>query len=154
MFINFLSLNPLPNKAVLLCVCSFKSFEISYIPFCHRVFTLFGECFTIFIKFEIVVCKLFKFGRVLNLLFGKGLRQVIWLFWIYQSPAWPIWMIIIVTGFISLSLLNLVLALVIWESSQWLWKNTVQSTGQKNSRKAWIGVLAATIWLEYCWKQH
>ena len=37
----------------------------------------FGELSTIFIQFEIVVCKLFQFGRVLNLSFGKGLKGVI-----------------------------------------------------------------------------
>ena len=35
----------------------------------------------IFIKFEIVVCKLFQFGRVQNLLFGKGLKNWSHLFW-------------------------------------------------------------------------
>ena len=32
--------------------------------FSHNVFYLFGEPSAIFIKFEIVVCKLFQFGRV------------------------------------------------------------------------------------------
>ena len=40
----------------------------------HSVFYLLGEYSAIFIKFEIVVCKLFLFGRVLHLSFGKGLR--------------------------------------------------------------------------------
>ena len=38
----------------------------------HSVFNLFEELSAIFIKFEIVVCKLFQFGRVHNLSFGKG----------------------------------------------------------------------------------
>ena len=38
-------------------------------------------------------------------------------------------MIVIATGFISLSLLSIVSTMVIWESSQWLGKNIVQSTG-------------------------
>ena len=32
--------------------------------FFHSIFYLFGELFAGFIKFEIVVCKLFQFGRV------------------------------------------------------------------------------------------
>ena len=41
--------------------------------FSCRVFYPFGELSAIFIKFEVVVCKLFHFGRVWNLSFGKGL---------------------------------------------------------------------------------
>ena len=47
----------------------------------NEQFLLFPQCFlpveelsAIFIKFEIVVCKVFQFGRVLNLLVGKGFR--------------------------------------------------------------------------------
>ena len=47
--------------------------------------------------------------------------------------------------FIPLSPLSVVSTMVMWESSQWLGKNIVQSTGHKNSRKAWIGALAAVI---------
>ena len=36
----------------------------------HSVFYPFGELYTIFIKFKIVVCKLFQ----LEELFGKGLK--------------------------------------------------------------------------------
>ena len=39
------------------------------------------------------------------------------------------------------------------ESRQWLWKDNVQSTGWKNSRKAWICALAPAISLKYCWKR-
>ena len=39
----------------------------------HSVFYPIGELSAIFIEFKIVVCKLFSFGRVLNLLFGKVL---------------------------------------------------------------------------------
>ena len=56
--------------------------------------------------------------------------------------SFPGLMIVIATGFIPLSLLSVVSAM---ESSQWLGKNIEQSTGLKNSRKAWIGVLAAVI---------
>ena len=49
------------------------------------------------------------------------------------------------TGFIPLSPLSIVSTMVMWESSQWLGKNILRSTGQKNSRKTWIGTLAAAI---------
>ena len=39
----------------------------------HSVFYPFEELHTIFIQFETVVCKLFQFGKVQNLSFGKGL---------------------------------------------------------------------------------
>ena len=42
-------------------------------------------------------------------------------------------MIVIATGFIPLSQLYIVLAMVMWESSQWLARNIVRSTGKKNS---------------------
>ena len=37
---------------------------------------MFEKLLAIFISFEIVVCKLFQFGRVKNLLFGKGLMTL------------------------------------------------------------------------------
>ena len=58
-------------------------------------------------------------------------------------------MIVIVTGFIPLSQLSVVSTMAMWESSQWLGKNIVRSTGQKNSRKARMGALAAAILLKY-----
>ena len=51
-----------------------KLLVTSNISFSHSVFLPFGELSTIFIEFEIVVCKPFQFGRLLNLLFGKGLN--------------------------------------------------------------------------------
>ena len=45
----------------------------SNFSFSHSVFYLFVELCAIYIKFEIVVCKLFQFGRVQNLSFGKRL---------------------------------------------------------------------------------
>ena len=36
----------------------------SSLSFSHNVFYLFGKRSAIFIKFEIVVCKLFQFGRI------------------------------------------------------------------------------------------
>ena len=51
-------------------------------------------------------------------------------------------MIVIVAGFIPLSLLSIVSTRVMWEGSQWLGKNIVCSAGKKNSREVWIGALA------------
>ena len=48
----------------------------------NEQFFLLPQCFlpvlrtsSIFIKFEIVVCKVFQYGRVVNLSFGKGLKD-------------------------------------------------------------------------------
>ena len=60
-------INPFPNKPWFLCVCSTSNFSFS-----HSVFYPFGKLSVIFIKFEFVVCKVFKFGRVYNLSFGLG----------------------------------------------------------------------------------
>ena len=50
-----------------------------------------------------------------------------------------------VAGFIPISPVSIVSRMFKWESSRWLGKNIVQSTGQKNSSKVWIGALAAAI---------
>ena len=78
--------NPLPNKPLFLCVCSAsllkKVWELekllvtSNFSFSHSVFYLFRELSAIFIKSEIVVCKLSQFGRVWNVSFGKGLKNL------------------------------------------------------------------------------
>ena len=67
-------LNPFPNKPWFLRVCSTSLLKTwwekkkllvrSNFFFSHCVLYPFRELFTIFIKFEIVVCKLFEFGRV------------------------------------------------------------------------------------------
>ena len=44
-------------------------------PFPFNVFYPFVEFFTTFIKFKIVVCKLFHFGRIQILSFSKGLNK-------------------------------------------------------------------------------
>ena len=44
--------------------------------FSHSVFYFFGELSTIFMKFEIAICKLFRIGRVYNMSFGEGLMQL------------------------------------------------------------------------------
>ena len=68
------ALNPFPNKPWFLRVRSTsllktqwekeKLLVMSNFSFSHSVFYLFGDLSAIFIKFEIVVCKLFQFGRV------------------------------------------------------------------------------------------
>ena len=78
--------NPFPNKPWFLRVCSTsllktlrekeKLLVTSNFSFSHSVFYPFGELSAIFIQLEIVVCKLFQFGRVQNLLFGKGLKDL------------------------------------------------------------------------------
>ena len=54
----------------------------SNFSFTHSVFYPFRELSDIFIKFKIVICRLFQFGPVLNLLFRNGLmsRSAIWNF--------------------------------------------------------------------------
>ena len=55
------------EKLLLTSNCSFP----------HSVFYPFLELFAIFIELEIVVCKLFEFGRVWNLSLGKGLNPIL-----------------------------------------------------------------------------
>ena len=71
---NLEEFNPFPNKPWFLRVCSIsllktlrekeKLLVTSNFPFSHSVFYLFKKLSAIFIKFEIVVRKLFQFGRV------------------------------------------------------------------------------------------
>ena len=78
--------NPFPNKTWILRVCSTsllktlrekeKLLVTSNFSFSYSVFYQFEELISIFIKSEIFVCKLFQFGRVQNLLFGNGLKDV------------------------------------------------------------------------------
>ena len=72
--------NPFPNKPWFLRVCSTsllktlwekeKLLVTSNFSFSHSVFYPFGELSVIFIKFKIVVCKLFSIW--------KGLKFVVW----------------------------------------------------------------------------
>ena len=62
---------PFPNKPWFLRVCSTSLLKTlkrrnvtSNFSFSHSVFYPFVQLSTIFIKSEIVVCKLFQFGRV------------------------------------------------------------------------------------------
>ena len=52
-----------------------KLLVTSNYSFSHSVFYPFEEISSIFIEFEIVICKLFQFKRVQNFSFGKGLIQ-------------------------------------------------------------------------------
>ena len=77
-------LNPLPNKPWFLRVCSTSLWKTlwekeklvvtSNFFLSHSVFYPFGKLSANFIKFEIVVCKLFQFGSIQNLSCGKGLN--------------------------------------------------------------------------------
>ena len=89
-YIKIHILNPFPNKPLFLRVCSTsilktlwkteKLLVSSNFSFSHSVFYLLIEFSVIFIKFEIVVCKSFQFGRILNLSFGNGLMHTSGLF--------------------------------------------------------------------------
>ena len=77
--------NPFPNKPWFLRVCGTKLLKTllekekllvaSNFSFSNNVFYSFGGLLAIFIKLEIVVCKLYQIGRVESLLFGKGLTH-------------------------------------------------------------------------------
>ena len=81
------NLNPFPNNPWCLRVCSTgllktlweeeKLLITSNFSSSRSVFYPFEELSSIFIKFEIVVCKLFQFGRVQNSLFGNGLTTIL-----------------------------------------------------------------------------
>ena len=73
-FVSFKELNPFPNKPWFLRVCSTgllktlwekeKLLVTSNFSFSRSSFYPFGEYDVIFIKFELVICKVFQFGRV------------------------------------------------------------------------------------------
>ena len=48
-------------------------------------------------------------------------------------------MLVTTIGFVPLSPLSIVSEMVMLESSQWLGKNILRSSGKTNSRKAWVG---------------
>ena len=76
--------NPFPNKPLFLSVCGTRLLKTlwekekllvtSNFPFSHSVFHPFGD-FAIFFTSKIGVCKLFQFGRVNNLSYGKRLKK-------------------------------------------------------------------------------
>ena len=79
-----LLLDPFQQALVFLCVCCItplktlwekeKLLATSNFSFSHSVFYPLEELSSISTKFKIVVCKLFRIGRVQNLSFGKGLN--------------------------------------------------------------------------------
>ena len=76
--------NPFPNKPWFLRVCKYRSFENTERKgeiARNEQFLLFPQCFLpiwitfcLFYRIKLVVYKLFQFGRVSNLSFGKGLK--------------------------------------------------------------------------------
>ena len=72
-----------PNKPWFLCVCSTSPLKTlwekekflftSNSSFSHSVFYPFRKLSAVFIKFETVICKPFRFGTVKNMSFGKRL---------------------------------------------------------------------------------
>ena len=83
------SFNPFPKKPWFLRVCStsFLKTPCEKKKLLLRAISSFLTVFSthldglsaIFVKFEIVVCLLFRFGRVQNLSFGKGLKlELVW----------------------------------------------------------------------------
>ena len=106
---------------------------MSYFFFSYSVFYPLREFSSIFIKFGIVVGTLFQFGKaephsivgsVADLRTGS-----LWFDpWLCQY-SFRRSMIVIATGFIPLSPWSVVSTMVMWESSRWLGKNIVQSTG-------------------------
>ena len=83
--VNNNAFNPFPNKPWFSRVCSTsllktlwekeKLLVTSNFSFSHSVFYPNGELPAVFIKTKIVVCKLFQFGKVKNLSFGKELKD-------------------------------------------------------------------------------
>ena len=83
---NVVRVNPLPNKPWFSLVCSTSHWKTQWekekllvtsnFSFSHSVFYPFRELSANFIKLKIVVCKLFQFGRVQSLSFGKGLNRL------------------------------------------------------------------------------
>ena len=77
-------INPFPNKPWFLRACRIslskthwekeKLLVMSNFSFFYSVFYLFGEHPAIFIRFKIVVCKLFQFGRVLKFVIWERVK--------------------------------------------------------------------------------
>ena len=78
--------NPFPNKPCFLCVCYSSLLKTLWekeklhitcnLTFSHSVFYLYIELSVLSIKLKIVACKLLQFGRVHDLLFGNGLKDL------------------------------------------------------------------------------
>ena len=80
-------INSFPNKPWSLHVCSTsllktlrekeKLLVTSNFSFSHSVFYRFGELCVIFIKFEIVVCQLFQFGKVQKFVVWERVKNIL-----------------------------------------------------------------------------
>ena len=91
-----------PKQALVFSCLQYKSFENTvgkgeidrneqFLLF-PQYFLPVWRTFAIFVKFKIVVCKVFQFGRVYNLSFGKGLRVFSFFTWKGPLPdcaGWP-----------------------------------------------------------------
>ena len=90
--------NPFPNKPWFLRVCSTsllktlwekeKLLVTSNFSFSRSVFYPFGELSAIFIKSEIVVCKVFQFGKGLKFFVWERVKSALCikgLFWVYSG---------------------------------------------------------------------
>ena len=79
-------INPFPNKPWFSRVCRIgllktlwekeKLLVASNFSFSHSVFSPFGELSAIFITFEIVVCKLFEFGKSLKFVVSERVTPI------------------------------------------------------------------------------
>ena len=82
---DVLQVNPFPSKPWFLRVCrksllktlceKEKLLAMSNFSFSHSVFYLFREVSAIFIKFKIVVCKLFQFWKSLNFVVWERVKK-------------------------------------------------------------------------------
>ena len=85
-WLSAFSLNPFPNKPWFLHVCSTSLLKTlwekekllvrSNFSFSHSVFYPFGELSSNTIKFKIIVCKLFQFGSLQNIVVWERVRTV------------------------------------------------------------------------------
>ena len=84
----FPGLNPFPKKPWFLRVCTagllktlWKKDKLlikSNLSFSHSVFYPFGKLSATFIKFKIVICKLFQFGKSLKFVFWERVKFIFW----------------------------------------------------------------------------
>ena len=86
--------------------------------------TLESACLSVFLSIGLSAESQSSAGSVADLRTGGGWFDP----WLSRYSFRGL-MIVIVTGFIPLSLLSVVWTMVMWESGQWLGKNIVQSTG-------------------------
>ena len=115
---------------------------ISIFSFSHNVFYSFQHKCQFLSHYYFVVCKCLDFGQVQNFVVGKELTEPQWLKRqhrrlengsLVRSPARPIFFPRTDDSHCDrihpLSPLSIVSMMVMWESSQWLGKKIVQSTG-------------------------